>query len=315
MITINDVAKHAKVSKMTVSRVINHPEQVTEDLRERVIFSMAELNYRPNYAARAIASSKTGIIQFIVKEKIDTTDPYFIHLLAGISEGLSEKYYSLLMLTQDSNYRGRCDGIIYTGMNSEDLQALDLDTPCIIFGENQEGYDFIDVDNEAGTKLSTMYFIEQGYQNIAMFTMDWNVRFAQQRKNGYIQAMADHNLKTKIFDIQNDTEIAKKEAFAVLQNHTFEAVICGSDAIAVGVTRAARKLGIKIPEELAVIGFDGVFLDQIANPKITTVKQPIHEMGRSLASELIETIESKRTTVVHRYFQPQLVVRETTKKS
>ncbi|MGL4973598.1 MAG: LacI family DNA-binding transcriptional regulator [Culicoidibacterales bacterium] len=314
MITINDVAKHAKVSKMTVSRVINHPEQVTEDLRERVILAMDELNYRPNYAARAIASSKTGIIQFVVKEKIDTTDPYFIHLLAGISEGLSEKYYSLLMLTQDSSYRGRCDGVIYTGMNGEDLKNLDLDIPCIIFGENQEGFDFIDVDNEAGTKLSTTHLLEQGYQNIAMFTMDWNLRFAQQRKSGYIKAMQANNLQPEIFAIHNDTEAAKEQALAVLKKHKFEAIVCGSDAIAVGVTRAARKLGIKIPEELAIIGFDGVFLDQIANPKITTVKQPIHEMGRALASELIEKVESKRTTVLQRYFEPQLIIRETTKK-
>lgn len=314
MATINDVAKHAKVSKMTVSRVINHPEQVTEDLRERVHHSMKELNYRPNYAARAIASSKTGIIQFIVKEKIDTTDPYFIQLLAGISEGLSEKYYSLLMLTQDSNYRGRCDGIIYTGMTAEDLQQLDLEIPSIIFGENQQGFDFVDVNNEAGTTLSTQYLIDQGYKNIAMLTMDWNVQFAKQRKHGYLQTMERNNLQAQVFDIDNDTEKAKLEAMDLFEQHQFEAIVCGSDAIAVGVTRAARKLGIKIPEQLAVIGFDGVFLDQIANPKITTIKQPIHEMGKTLATELIEKIEKKRTTTLKRYFEPELIIRETTKK-
>lgn len=315
MATINDVAKHAKVSKMTVSRVINHPEQVTEDLRERVHHSMKELNYKPNYAARAIASSKTGIIQFIVKEKIDTTDPYFIQLLAGISEGLSEKYYSLLMLTQDSNYRGRCDGIIYTGMNADDLSKLDLETPCIIFGENEQGFDFVDVNNEAGTALSTQHLIDQGYEKIAMFTMDWDVRFAQQRKSGYLQTMERSHLAAQVFGLDNDTEKAEAEAMELLKQHSFEAIVCGSDAIAVGVTRAARKLGIKIPEQLAVIGFDGVFLDQIANPKITTIKQPIHDMGKTLATELIEKIEKKRTTPLKRYFEPELIIRETTKKA
>lgn len=314
MTTINDVAKHAKVSKMTVSRVINHPEQVTEDLRERVILAMDELNYKPNYAARAIASSKTGIIQFIVKEKIDTTDPYFIQLLAGISEGLSEKYYSLLMLSQDSNYRGRCDGIIYTGMNATDLQNLPLDTPCIVFGENQEGFDFIDVNNEAGTALSTQYLVDQGYQKIAMFTMDWDLQFAKQRRNGYIQAMEQNQLTPCVHGVTNTTEAAKVEALALLAENEIDAIVCGSDAIAVGVTRAARKLGIKIPDQLAVIGFDGVFLDQIANPKITTIKQPIHEMGHALASELIAKIETKRETVLERYFEPELIIRETTKK-
>ncbi len=315
MTTINDVAKHAKVSKMTVSRVINHPEQVTEDLRIRVIDAMEELNYKPNYAARAIASSKTGIIQFIVKEKIDTTDPYFIQLLAGISEGLSEKYYSLLMLTQDSNYRGRCDGVIYTGMNAEDLQQLPRDVPCIIFGENQEGFDFIDVNNETGTQVSTDFLIRQGYKEIGMFTMDWDVLFAKRRQAGYESVMVANELTPQVFGLsENTTEFAKEQALILLQEHNFEAIVCGSDAIAVGVTRAARKLGIQIPNELAVIGFDGVFLDQIANPKITTIKQPIHEMGRALASELIAKIENKKTPQVQRYFQPELVIRETTKK-
>jgi DNA-binding LacI/PurR family transcriptional regulator len=99
MATLSDVAKEANVSKMTVSRVINHPEQVTEDLRLLVINAMKTLNYRPNSAAKALAQNRTNVVKFLILEDIDTTEPYYMNLLFGIARGLDKQQYALQLIS------------------------------------------------------------------------------------------------------------------------------------------------------------------------------------------------------------------------
>lgn len=102
MSTLNDVAKKANVSKMTVSRVINHPEQVTDELKVLVFEAMEELNYRPNVAAKALVNNRTQVIKLFILEEMDTTEPYYMHLLTGIARELDNRHYSLQLVTKNN---------------------------------------------------------------------------------------------------------------------------------------------------------------------------------------------------------------------
>ena len=170
MVTLSDVAKEANVSKMTVSRVINHPEQVTKELRSLVEKAMKTLHYSPNSAARALAKNRTNVVKFIILENIDTTEPYYMNLLFGITQGLNRHQYALQLLTSvDEITKGNADGYIITGARSSDSEWLDkLDKPFVLFGENRYGYDYVDTDNKIGEQIATQYALNKNYQSIIL---------------------------------------------------------------------------------------------------------------------------------------------------
>ena len=135
MSTLNDVAKKANVSKMTVSRVINHPEQVTDELKELVFRAMEELSYRPNVAAKALVNNRTQIIKLFILEEMDTTEPYYMNLLMGIAQELDSRHYSLQLVTKNSFDIGSCDGYIICGMRESDYGWISGSTkPVVLFG-------------------------------------------------------------------------------------------------------------------------------------------------------------------------------------
>lgn len=137
MPTLADVAKRANVSKMTVSRVINHPEQVTDELKELVFSAMAELDYRPNIAAKALVTNRSQIIKLFILEEIDTTEPYYMNLLMGIAKRIGKAHYSLQLVTNDAFDVGSCDGIHHHRCQKKRLR---LDRPfgktsCLVWGK------------------------------------------------------------------------------------------------------------------------------------------------------------------------------------
>lgn len=158
MITLNDVAKKANVSKMTVSRVINHPDQVRPELRELILDVMAQLNYQPNAAARALVGRRTRVIKLTIFEDMDTTEPYYMMLLAGISNELNQHQYALQIATRNSFQNGECDGYILTGIRQTDYAWVSrLTQPVVFFGSNRQGYDYVDTDNYQAVQESTKY--------------------------------------------------------------------------------------------------------------------------------------------------------------
>ncbi|TLG75498.1 LacI family DNA-binding transcriptional regulator [Culicoidibacter larvae] len=317
MTTLADVARQANVSKMTVSRVINHPEKVTKELHDLVTQAMEELNYRPNYAAKALANNRTQVIKYVVSEDMDTTDPYFMHLLTGISRGLSEHYFSLQVVHEGDWSVGRADGFIFTGLKNEDYLELEtLESPLVVFGENDFGYDFIDVDNITGIKHAVEHVYELGFRNILYFGIDRNEQFAHERERGYDEMMQKYQLTPKKFVMENRSTSACKVANELFEDQKLPAaIVCASDRIALGVLRAAHDSQLRVPDVIAVTGFDGVFLDQIAHPKLTTIRQPLVKMGTRLAEIIIQKIENNTPAeTINEFFEPELIVRESTRR-
>ncbi|WP_125711436.1 LacI family DNA-binding transcriptional regulator [Lacticaseibacillus porcinae] len=316
MATLSDVAKEANVSKMTVSRVINHPEQVTEDLRQLVTNAMRTLNYRPNAAAKALAQNRTNVIKFLILEDIDTTEPYYMNLLFGIARGLDKQQYALQLISDREKLDyGNADGYLITGARTKDSEWLDqLEKPLVLYGENRYGYDFVDTDNKLGTAQATEYALAKNYQSVIFIGIDVKEPFEYSREAGYINTLQQHGLLPRIHRMANRSHISQgfiDEHWSEFARNT--CFVCASDRLAIGVVRAILEKGGRIPEDFGVIGFDGVFLDQVSNPQLTTVQQQVMDLGEHLARMLLSKIDQSGAQQGEVLLTPQLVARGTTR--
>lgn len=315
MVTLLDVAKRANVSKMTVSRVINHPEQVSEELQELVFDSMKALNYKPNAAARALANNRSNVIKVYILENVNTVEPYYMNLIMGIARELEKHQYALQLVTQKIKDNVACDGVIITGMRDDDYQWVsNMKVPVVIFGENKYGYDSVDCNNKLGTELSTKYAIDCGYENIVFIGMDIDEPFEIARESGYEKIMKQSGLPSKIYRFKNQSRYSSafiRENFETIQKST--CFVCSTDRLALGVVREIVTKGGDIPVDFGVIGFDGVFLDQMTSPQLTTVKQATIEMGMACAKMLLKKIEQGGKDQGSNLFDPKLIIRESTK--
>jgi Transcriptional regulators len=317
MATLSDVAKKAAVSKMTVSRVINHPDKVSSELRELVYAAMTELDYAPNIAARALVHKRTQVIKLLILEEMDTTEPYYMSLLSGIAMELDQFHYALQLVTRHSHRIGDCDGLIVTGMRTDDYgQLIDkMDRPVVLFGQNDRDYDFVDVDNERGIRMATEHVISLKFRRLIFFGIDLHEPFMAARARGFTRTIDHHHIRGRVIFMKNSSSAAQAEATKQLADPCeATAIVCASDRLAIGVVRAALAMGLDIPGDVAVTGFDGVFLDRISHPKLTTVCQPVIEMGKECARMLLKKISLDGARLGSHIYQPELIVRESTQR-
>lgn len=300
---------------MTVSRVLNHPDQVSQELRELVDCAIKKLNYQPNVAAKALAENRTRVVKFFNLEKDDTVEPYYAMLLNGIAQSLDDFQYALQIVSPNSLNVGRCDGYIVTGLRREFYSWLDdLTHPVILFGENHLGFDYVDTDNKQGTAEATNYAIAKNYQSIIFIGIDLKEPFEISREVGYSNTMRCYNKRARIIRLPNHSHVS--EHYLVEHWHEFSpntCFICASDRLALGIERGLQRCGARIPLDFGIIGFDGVFLDQIASPKLTTVKQHVTLMGHECGRLLLKKIDQDNAPQGQLELPPELIVRETTR--
>ncbi|MGF2085995.1 LacI family DNA-binding transcriptional regulator [Enterococcus casseliflavus] len=315
MTTLADVAKKANVSAMTVSRVINHPDKVTEELKQLVHQAMLELDYQPNIAAKSLVSKRSHIIKVYILEEMDTTEPYYMNLLVGIARSIGKAHYSLQLVTTDGVDRGPADGCIITGFRQKDMDWIkNLKKPVVLFGENEAGFSFVDSDNYQGIVSACKHALDTGYQHLVYIGLELEEAFTKSREKGYIDTVTKTGQAPKIHRFENRSSAARtfitarKEQFA--ENTCF---ICATDRLALGINQGLQSIGAQIPKDFGIVGYDGVFLDQVSSPKLTTMKQAIVEMGEACGELLIQKIEQNDTSQRQQRFLPQLVVRESTR--
>ena len=254
------------------------------------------------------------MIKLLILEEMDTVEPYYMNLLTGMSRELDKNHYSLQLVTRTSLNIGKCDGIIITGMRESDYSFMEkLTIPVVLFGENVHGYDFVDVDNKKGTYLTTKHILELGYKQLVFVGIDEEEPFEQLREAGFKEAVKEAGIEGTIIRVKNSSREAeaKVSEFLVKKNGQF-GFVCASDRIGTGVIRAIQKTGKSVPEDYAVTGFDGVFLDRISSPKLTTIKQPLMEMGEACARMLLKKINERNKNQGKHIFEPKLIVREST---
>ncbi len=313
MATMKDVSRVAGVSIITVSRVINTPEKVKESTRIKVQEVMDQLGFQPNHNAKALVTNKTRTVHLLYPKISDTSDPFFMKLIAGVSKELSENYYSFLFRS-DWDFPYKCDGVIAMGLETgEDILLKEkLNVPCVLFGKT-DYVDWVNVDDVLGAYKMVTYILKMGHKEVGMLVLNDKEPFAKERLEGYFQALKNHDVEINPKLIRYVTFSEKdgyEKTLELLNETNITAVFCSTDLLALGAIRAARELNKRIPEDFSIGGYDGVWLDQISDPQLTTIKTPVFEIGKALARKLIEKIENPNKQKEKVLYEPELIIRK-----
>ena len=315
MATLKEVADLAGVAPMTVSRVINNPDLVKEKTRIKVEAAMKELRYTPNIAAKSLATNRCGVIDVFIPESIDLSNPFVMHFIAGISSVLSEHYYSFLIL-RNRNREHQCDGYIVTGLLKNEIQefaqfANERNRPVVLFGHTDiQEVDCLDVDNIAGAKVAVSHLIQQGHRKIAMVNVLEDKDYTVDRLEGYKQALQENGIDfdpNLVLYTPNHVDGGEAAVDELLKRDNVTAVFCATDTIAIGVASKLRNMGYSIPDDISLVGFDGLGHQLLANPAITTIKQPVYELGAMLANTLLDRLNGRKERV-NRMVSPALMI-------
>jgi LacI family transcriptional regulator len=328
--TLEEVARVAGVSRATVSRVINGSPRVSPDVLVVVEKAIAELNYVPNRAARSLAARATMSIALVVPEDAHRFfgDPYFADVVQGISERLDDSDYVLnLQLTHPSSpsektrrylLGGNVDGAIVVSHHSGDhfLAALGRSVPVVFGGRplgsiaNPGDY-YIDVDNRLGSRHGVEHLIARGRQRIATIAGPADMPAAVDREMGWRDALAaaglgDHRLARGDF-----TEAGGiRAALALVDEHPdLDAIFVASDLMASGALLALEERGLRVPDDVAIVGFDNSPYATRGRIGLTTVAQPSVEMGVAMADTLLRLLAGEQVEHVT-VMMTSLVVRD-----
>ncbi|MCC6803061.1 MAG: LacI family DNA-binding transcriptional regulator [Anaerolineae bacterium] len=328
---LEDIAKLAGVSKSTVSRVINNQPNVRERTRQRVLDAIRAIDYRPNNAARALVTRQTRVLSLVVPIALAETftDPYFPALIQGITLAANERNYAIMLWVGQSSEEEEeryCERILSNGLFDGVIMASAVDSdpllrrivpsqyPHVLVGPPQQDVQLcVDVDNRSAACEAVTHLVKLGFQRIGMVTGPLNTGSARDRFDGYRDALTNNGRAVDLALVVNGNydEISGFSGMNTLIERRVDAVFCGSDMIALGVMRALLKAGLRIPEDVAVVGFDDMPFAATTNPPLTTVHQPIDLLGRTAAQLLISLIEGEPLPTNHVVLQAHLVVRST----
>jgi LacI family transcriptional regulator len=333
--TIYDVAEKAGVSRQTVSRVLNNRQDVSVETRKRIKQVMAELNYQPNAVAQSLSRHKSYLFG-VVTAGLKYFGPS--RTLSGITNKAEELGYGLLLKELESfNSTNiipllhwfkshQADGIIWAAPEIEDNRKwlTDIfpliDMPIIFLTmEEQKGVTIVTTDNFNGARGAVEHLIHSGHKHIGHIAGPLSWWEAQQRKNGWEAALADHGLEVndRMWTQGNWSSKSGKAAFLelVAKYPEIDAVFVGNDQMALSVLQSSLEMGKKIPQDLSVIGFDGMAESEFYCPSLSTVYQNQDELGRIAVAELVSQteenyLESKIVEPKYITIQPELIIRQ-----
>ena len=330
MPTIYQVAERAGVSLSTVSRVLNGKASVNKVLKERVEKAVKELNYRPNSVARSLANNRTDSVGVLVPE---LNAPFFGDLMQAVESTLraADKHVIIsvgrncLETEKDAVeflISRNCDALIMHAEALSDEYLLELNQsklPVALVNRQVEGLPeaCTSLDNEKGGYLATRHLLELGHKDIAYISGPTDKCDASLRLEGHKRALSEAGLPTNpqlIFNgdySEEDGKIGLLELMA--RDVPFTALVCANDWMASGAISCARDLGMSLPHDLSVVGFDDVVFAHHVFPRLTTVINPIAEMAEMSAKYILNKVYGQSNNV-QQYFEPSLIVRESTVK-
>lgn len=323
--TIEEVAAAAGVSRSTVSRVVNGSTAVSPAALAAVQKTIAEMNYVPNRAARSLASRQTHAIALVVPE--DTTrffgDPFFAAIVAGITGALGASDYllNLLIASDDPGDKvsgfmrnGGVDGALIVSHHTSDrfIERIADAVPVVYGGRpvrRRDGDYVVDVDNVAAARVATRRLIGIGRTRIATISGPLTMVASNDRVQGYRDELADAGLTPFAEEAGDYSEASGAEAVRrILAAGRPDAIFVASDLMARGAIMALRTAGIRVPEDVAIVGFDDSAVALTTEPPLTTIRQPMYAQGEAMAGVLLSRLAGKnpeRTTIL----PTELVVR------
>lgn len=296
-VTMEDIAEQAEVSINTVSRALNDKPDINDQTKKEILRIADELNYQPNRFAQGLRSSKTSTLGVIVA---DILNPFFSALLKGIEKAAREEGYSIIVQDTDENYENeqsavqttmseQVDGLLITPTQTNQGTIMDLkqsDLPFVLLGRYFDNLDthYVVTDDVQGAKSATNHLIEKGHERIAMVNGPTHISSSRERLQGYLSTMKEHELPVRnSFVLENNVTIEdgyETGKTVISSTPRPSAVLCYSDFVAIGIIKAAREAGLKIPDELAVVGYDDVFFSTCLEVPLTTVRIPKKKLGK-----------------------------------
>ena len=333
-VTIKNVAQRAKVAISTVSLVINQKEKVSEATRQKVLAAMRELNYRPNRAAQGLAGKLTGNVGFIVSEEHFTrSEPFYTHIFIGSEfEARNHNVYVLLTVVGNT-FRGKkdaprflldrnVDGILIAGRVPYELirylSKYKLPLVFIDFLPQKGPAQAILIDNMESGRQAVTHLIQRGRRRIAFIAGDIGHPSIHDRFRGYQKALHEHHLA---FDpdltIDSEPEPTFKYGFEagnklLAKKKKFDAIFAANDALALGCLRSLTEQGLRVPEDVALIGCDDVVAASLANPPLSTVRVNKEEMGILALKSLMDIINTNKVPNMKILVPTTLIIRKTT---
>ncbi|NLM04516.1 MAG: substrate-binding domain-containing protein [Clostridiales bacterium] len=294
-INIKDVAKRAGVSISTVSRVINDSKAVRPKTKAKVLEAIEELGYKPNAIARSLKVRHTKTIGIMVP---DISNQFYPEVVRGIEDVASMYEYNIFLCNTDLDSEKelqyfdvleekQVDGIIYMGGNiSEEMgkRFKNASAPIILIGIDYEDYPSVTIDNINASKEAVNYLISKGHKKVGMITgKAHDPIISGVRKEGYKQALEENNLtfdESLVIEGGNRFKSGYEGARQLLElPEPPSALFISGDEMAIGAMRAALEMGIKIPDELAIVGFNNIDMAGKVFPSLSTIGQPMYEMG------------------------------------
>ena len=325
-LTLKDVAKVAGVSYATVSRALSGSPEIGEKTRQRILKLCDEMGYTPNSVARSMVMKHTNIIGLILAS-ID--NPFMSELTVHLEIYARELGYNLMVCNSSYNQKlkrdvfrlllsRKVDGIIILPIShssDESLQSLTSQVPTVFVSENMQDLpeNYISIDNTRGMKIATDYLYSLGHRKIVYLGARKNSVTHALRVEGYTSTCKKHGIEPII--IESNYPRSSHEAGYLLareyfsKSHDETAILCASDSLAIGVMHAAYEKGIRIPEDLSLMGFDNISFASLPPINLTTINQPKQELATSAMDLLIQHINGTESGYSSKLVSPSLVIR------
>lgn len=327
MTTIKDIARKAGVAPSVVSRALNNKYGVKDSTKKLILKLAQEMNYYPNIAARSLVTRKTETIGIMMA---DISEPYYSQLIRGMEYIANQTGYTLLFsnsyesvehnrVLQKMINAERVDGIIIVGSNIQEknfsLTLLEEKIPFVLVERSfsDPRVNCIWVDNVTGAYLATKHLIEKGHRKIAHITGNLYFQVALDRIEGYKKALQESGIKyseelvvSGNFTCQGSYKAMKE----ILRHHPYcTAVFAANDSMAYGALQAIAEVGLTIPDDIAIIGFDDLEFSSLTNPPLTTIHQPRYEMGQKSLELLIAILRGEQENGAKICLNPEIVIR------
>lgn len=332
MPTIKDVAKRANVSVATVSYVLNSSRPVHPDKKERILQAIEELDYTPNATARGLRVKRNKTIGLVIP---DIMNPFYPDLAKGCQDAAKESGYTLMMYNTDDQEgqlsgiikevkEGKVDGLILASLKTTERnelqELLELSFPVVLAhrGLEQVEIDSVVADNFTGAYDAAKHFVALGHRKIAFMNGIERSPASEQRRNGYLAAMKSEALRKWVVAGEGKYQTGYTTAYKLLQQPVSDrptAILASSDLMALAVMDAAKDLALSVPEDIAVIGYDNLFIASFRSIALTTVHVPRYEIGQEAAKLLIGKMEESKKCAAkkpsNQVLQTNLVIRKT----
>jgi LacI family transcriptional regulator len=327
-LTMRDIAKMAKVSHMTVSRALNNDPRIREETKKKILDLANKLNYRRDARARAFVTKKSNLIGLVVS---DISNPFYAELARGIEDKAHEEGYNVIFCSTDNKpermdtyvhlmMEAGVDGLIFASARLHEPiveKLIDEHFPLVLVNRKLRGetFNYVVLNNTQGAHEITEHLINLGYRKIAIITGTSNLSTGLDRLKGYQQALKDHLIEfNENYVIQGsftrETGYEGAKQLLTMEDRP-QAIFGGNDYIAMGVIDAVEELGVHIPRDIALVGFDDTEFTSNQRIRLTTVSQRKYEMGNLGVQILIDYIERKEADYIHKVIlEPRLIIRE-----